>query len=279
MDDLQNWVGRRETVEDIIGLSTIANMNAMLGRGASELKIGDVLPPSWHWLFFNRGATPEMLGPDGHVAHSDFMPPVPLPRRMWAGNKVEVLKPLTIGRSAKRVTTIDDITEKDGRSGPLIFLRERSDVTDDAGGALTDWRTVVYRGEAEGVEKPKDNPAPQDPKWYQEIVPNSVLLFRYSALTFNSHRIHYYRDYPTSVVGYPALLVHGPLTATLLLNLLRREMPEATVQNMSVRAMAPLFDDAAFSVNGTPSDDGKSAQLWATTNDGNLAMTIDVLFA
>ena len=277
--DMQNWIGRNETVEDILSLSTIENMNAMLGRRRAELQTGDPLPPSWHWLYFNRGEAPDKLGRDGHIVKSDFMPPIPLPRRMWAGNRVEVTKPLTIGSLGKRVTTIEDISEKDGRTGPLIFLRERSDLSDDKGGQLTDWRTLVHRGEADGTEKPQPNPAPRNPVWHQKIMPDSVLLFRYSALTFNSHRIHYDRDYTTSVEGYSALLVHGPLTATLLLNLLRSEMPDASLKEMNVRAMSPIFDNATFSVNGTPAEDGKSVRLWATTSDGDLAMTIDVSLA
>ena len=276
IDELQSWVGRSQTVEDVISLSAIANMNVTLGREEGELGVGDMLPPSWQWLFFNRGAPPEMLGRDGHVSNSDFMPPMPLPRRMWAGNRIEITKPLTIGRTAKKVSTIEEITEKSGRSGRLIFLCERSDFTDDVGGALTDWRTVVYRGDPDGKEQKKSNPAPSDAIWSREISPDTVLLFRYSALTFNSHRIHYDRDYTTGVEGYPALLVHGPLTATLLMDLLRRELPAAEVGGINVRAMSPLFDNEPFSVNGSPSADGKSVKLWAATNSGELAMTIDV---
>lgn len=276
IEDLQSWIGRSETVEETIALATVENMNATLGRRGGALSAGDALPPSWHWLFFNRGASPEDLGRDGHVANSDFAPPQPLPRRMWAGNKVDIQTPLTIGSRARRVTTIEEITEKTGHSGRLIFLRERSDLSDDQGGALTDWKTVVYREEADVTEKPKPNPAPVGALWSQDVTPDPVLLFRYSALTFNSHRIHYDRDYTTSVEGYPALLVHGPLTATLLLNLLRQKLPGAELRQINIRAMAPLFDNAPFSIYGIPAEDGKSAKLWATTLDGNLAMTVNV---
>jgi 3-methylfumaryl-CoA hydratase len=276
IDKLQNWVGRSETVEDVISLATIENMNATLGRASNELKVGDPLPPSWQWLFFNRGVAPDSLGRDGHVAKSNFAPPMPLPRRMWAGNKVEVTKSLTIGQPAKRLTVIEEITEKNGRSGQLVFLRERSEITDENGGSLIDRRTIVFRADAGQSEAPKVSPARTDAAWQQKVEPDPVLLFRYSALTFNSHRIHYDREYTTGVEGYPALLVHGPLTATLLMNLLRQEMPTAMVRDFNVRAMAPLFDNKSFSVNGKPTEDGTAVHLWAATAEGDLAMTIDV---
>lgn len=276
IEDLQDWVGRSATVEESLSLATIANMNATLARDDPAPQVGDPLPLTWHWLFFNRGATPDRLSRDGHLGHDDFMPPVPLPRRMWAGNRLEVTKPLSIGRPATRVATIEDITEKTGRTGRLIFLRERSEVTDDAGGKLTDWKTLAYREDSDGSGPPPAKPAPTDQVWRRDITPDSVLLFRYSALTFNSHRIHYDREYVTGVEGYPALLVQGSLTATLLMDLLRRELPDGDVKEMNVRAMAPLYDNAPFTVNGKPSEDGKSVQLWAATNSGDLAMTVDV---
>ncbi|MGY9000069.1 MAG: acyl-CoA dehydrogenase [Rhodospirillales bacterium] len=272
---LQNWVGRSQVVTDIISLPVIENMSATLGRDPGELKAGDPLPPSWHWLFFNRGPVPGNLRPDGHIASSNFVPPIPLPRRMWAGNKIDVTKVLTIGRPAECLTTIESIIEKEGSSGRLIFLEERSEVTDDYNGYLLDRKTIVYRAEANNNKFIKSNAAPVDSTWRQTLEPNSVLLFRYSALTFNSHRIHYDRDYTTEIEGYPALLVHGPLIATLLMNLLRQEMPRANVRNMNIRATAPIFVDGAFTVNGVPAKNGKSVELWATTGSGELAMTID----
>jgi 3-methylfumaryl-CoA hydratase len=275
--ELQNWVGRSEIVEDVLSLSTVANMSATIGSSAVELQNGSPLPPCWHWLFFNRGAGSEKLRLDGTYADSDYMPPILLPRRMWVGNKIEIIKPLTIGSAARRITIVEEITEKTGVSGRLIFLRERMEITDDNCGSLTDWRTLVFRDGAEKSKHQKKTPAPKMGEWLQSINPDPVLLFRYSALTFNSHRIHYDRDYTQNIEGYQDLLVHAPLTATLLLNLLRKQMPLAVVKEIIIRATAPIFIGQSFSVSGTPSPEGKSIQLWATTEDGNLAMTADIL--
>lgn len=275
--ELQNWVGRSEIVEDVISLSAVANLSATVGRDPGELQYGDPLPPCWHWLFFNRGADPKNLRVDGTFANSDYMPPISSPRRMWAGNKIKTDKSLTIGSSAKRITTIEEIIEKRGSSGRLIFLRERTEVADDNHGSLIDWRTLVFRDEAVKSERQKHNPAPTTGIWLRKINPDHILLFRYSALTFNSHRIHYDQEYTKNVEGYPELLVHAPLTATLLLDLLRQEMPSSEVKEINLTAMAPIFANNSFSVNGMPSEDGKTIQLWAMTKDGNLAMKADVL--
>jgi len=277
IEKLQNWVGRSEMVEDIISLSTVANMNATFGEDTDDLKNGDPLPTCWHWLFFNRGAKPESLRADGTFADSGYMPPISSPRRMWVANKIEISKFLTIGSLAKRISTIEEIIEKKGNSGRLIFVRERTEITDDRNGVLTDWRTLVFRDGAKESIRHKKNLAPNKGTWRQEVNPDPILLFRYSALTFNSHRIHYDQDYTKSIEGYPELLVHAPLTATLLLNLLRQEMPLAQIKQIDLRAIAPIFANQSFSINGMPSENKKSIQLWAETNDGNLAMTLDTL--
>ena len=275
--ELQNWIGRSEIVKDVISLSTVANMSATIGSSPDELQHGSPLPPCWHWLFFNRGAQSEKLRLDGTYADSDYMPPILLPRRMWVGNKIEISKPLTIGSAARRISIVEEITEKTGLSGRLIFIRERMEITDDNCGSLTDWRTLVFRDGAAKLEHQKKTPAPKIGEWVQSINPDPVLLFRYSALTFNSHRIHYDRDYTQNIEGYQDLLVHAPLTATLLLNLLRQQMPLVEVKELSIRATAPIFIGQSFSINGTPSKEEKSIQLWAMTEDGNLAMTVDIL--
>ena len=279
IEKLQNWVGRSEVVEDDISLSTVVNMCSTIGSNPVELQPGSHLPPCWHWLYFNRGAKPECLRIDGTYADNEYMPPIPSPRRMWAANKIEIDKPLTIGCTAKRITTIEEIIEKNGASGRLIFLRERTEITDENGGSLIDWRTLVFRGEAKKLEKKKNNPVPKVGSWSQIINPDPILLFRYSALTFNSHRIHYDRDYTTNIEGYPELLVHAPLVATLLLNLLRREIPIAEVKEINLRATAPIFSNQPFSVNGVISEEEKKSELWAATKDGNLAMIANVLLA
>ncbi len=279
IEQLQAWVDRSEIVEDVISLSVVEKMNATLGRDPDELQLGDPLPPSWHWLFFNRGIESRNLRIDGTYGGSEYMPPILFPRRMWAGNRIKTDQSLTIGCPAQRSTTIEEIIEKDGRSGPLIFVRERSDITDTNGGNLVDWRTLVFCDKSDRSKNEKFTCPPENPNWRQEIESDPILLFRYSALTFNSHRIHYDRDYTRDIEGYPDLLVHAPLTATLLLNLFRQEMPNAMVKEMNLVARAPIFVNSLFSINGELSGDEKKIQLWAEAEDGNLAMTIDIFLA
>ena len=277
VEELQSWVGRSEVVEDVISLSTVSNMSATIGSNPAELENGVALPPCWHWLFFNRGAKPEGLRIDGTYADTEYMPPISSPRRMWAGNKIKTEKPLTVGCAAKRITTIEEIIEKNGASGNLIFLRERWDITDDNGGSLIDWRTLVFRDWAVSSEGQNNITSLKKGELLESINPDPILLFRYSALTFNSHRIHYDQDYTKNVEGYPDLLVHAPLTATLLLNLIRGEIPTTEVREINIRATAPIFANQLFTVNGTISNQSNKAELWAVTKDGNLAMTADVL--
>ena len=215
------------------------------------------------------------IGEDGHPRRGGFLPPVSLPRRMWAGSDFEWSEPLQIGDALTRTSTIVDIREKSGRTGSLIFVKVRHEITRNAEPdvALTEHHNIVYRA----APAPDDVPpspvaAPATSAWTRQIVPNDVLLFRYSALTFNGHRIHYDRQYVTQVEGYPGLVVHGPLVATLLMDLLRRELPAAKVQRFEFKAVRPTFDTHPFSVHGQLSTDGKAVHLWACDHDGWLTM-------
>ena len=232
--------------------------------------VGDPLPPLWHWLFFLDRHRASELGSDGHARRGGLLPPVPLPRRMWAGSRFEFHRPLRIGDQMTRETRVIDIKEKSGRSGPLVFVVVRHEITNAAGLAVAEEHDIVYRdhGPAAPVQ-----PAPANAAWERTIQADDVLLFRYSALTFNAHRIHYDRRYATEVEGYPGLVVHGPLIATLLMDLLRRQQPTANVVRFSFRAVSPLFDISPFVVCGKP--DGSKVQLWAKDAAGNLAMTAE----
>jgi 3-methylfumaryl-CoA hydratase len=213
------------------------------------------------------------LGPDGHAKRGGFLPPVPLPRRMFAGDRVQFHRPLRVGETISRFSRIVDVNHKQGRSGPLVFVVVRHEISDREGVAVIEEHDIVYR---ENPRSTDPAPPPQIPPsgatWSREIRPEETLLFRYSALTFNGHRIHYDRRYATEVEGYPGLVVHGPLIATLLLDLLRRNLARAKVASLSFRAIRPMFDIALFSVCGKVASDGKSAQLWATDSQGWLAM-------
>lgn len=278
LDQLKDWIGRTTDVSDFISPTTIDGMAATLDRQDPGTRIGDPIPASWHWLFFNKAARQSELGDDGHPARGDFLPPVPLPRRMWAANETQFLRPLKVGTEISRHSTINNVSIKEGKSGTLVFVEVGHEISDPDGVAISEIQTLVYRGEPDPKAAPIAKPSPTDALWSRTITPDPVLLFRYSALTFIGHRIHYDRDYATQVEGYPALLVHGPLTATLLLDLCRREMPEAEVKKIQVRASGPLFDNAPFTLNGRPRKDGPGdgmvIDLWAADATGNLAMSI-----
>ena len=268
-----SWIGRAEEDHDVIAPAALAAMSVTIDRDDPPPHTGDPLPPGWHWLLFPALARWSQLGPDGHPRRGDFLPPVPLPRRMWGGGRVRIEKPLAVGEAVRKVSTIEDVSAKNGKSGPLVFVRVRHEITGDGGGAMVEEQDIVYRQAAKPGAPPPSRPAPADAQWQRTIHPDPVLLFRYSALTFNGHRIHYDHPYATGVEGYPGLIVHGPLTATLLLDLYRRERPDRTISRFRFRAVGPLFDNAPFTLAGAPEGDG--ARLWAAA-DGSLAMEATV---
>jgi 3-methylfumaryl-CoA hydratase len=233
------------------------------------------VPPCWHWLYFLPLRRASGIGPDGHPRRGGFLPPVPLPRRMWAGSRITFERPLRAGEAIRRTSRIDDVTVKEGRSGTLVFVRVRHAIQSANDSAhepsITEEQDIVYRA----MPRPGETAAaPQlartDEQFSRRIAPDPVLLFRYSALTFNGHRIHYDRPYATNTEGYAGLVVHGPLIATLLLDLLRRERPDLDVSRFDFKAVSPLIDTAPFEVCGRV--DGDQAALWARGPGGALAM-------
>ena len=269
---LADWIGKTETRSDTVLPGPVVALSATLDRDDPLPQAGDPLPPLWHWLYFLDRHRASELGADGHAKRGGLLPPVPLPRRMWAGSRFEFHHPLRIGDHVTRVTRVADIQEKTGRSGPLVFVLVRHEISNTGGLAIAEEHDIVYRGH--GGAAPVQ-PAPTDGAWERTIQADDVLLFRYSALTFNAHRIHYDRRYATEVEGYPGLVVHGPLIATLLMDLLRRNMPEANVARFSFRAVSPLFDTAPFTVCGKP--EGSTVRLWARNAEGGVAMTAEAL--
>jgi 3-methylfumaryl-CoA hydratase len=267
---ISSWVGRSETRADTVTAAPLAALSALLDRDDPAPRAGDAAPPLAHWLYFLPAYRQSQAGPDGHAVKGGFLPPVDLPRRMWAGSRLEFRRPLVVGSDVQRVSTIKDVSEKEGRSGRLVFVTVCHEVSDAGGVVLTDEHDIVFRGEASLAAAPV--PAPRDEKWRRDIHPDPVLLFRYSAVTFNSHRIHYDHPYVTQVEGYPGLVVHGPLTATLLVDLLRRNAPAATVKSFAFRARRPLYDTAAFSTCGIPDEANRSARLWTRDAEGAVTM-------
>ena len=279
-EEFAAWVGRSETRDDVVTTAPIAGMAATLDDGHPLLGHGDVLPPLWHWLYFLPHPRRADLGPDGHAARGGFLPPVPLPRRMWAGGRLEWHDALRIGDAITRVSRVEDVARKSGRSGTLVFVRVRHAISTRRGLALVEEHDIVYRDLPPSDASPATPPAARhDEAWSLRVVPDDVLLFRYSALTFNGHRIHYDRRYVTEVEGYPGLIVHGPLIATLLLELLRTHLPRAVVTRFAFRAVSPVFDIAPFDVCGRVADDGATVDLWARRVDGGLAMSATATLA
>jgi len=271
LERFREWIGRTEERADEITAAPLVSLAALLDRDDPPPRTGDAAPPLAHWLYFLPSYRQSQAGPDGHAARGEFLPPVPLPRRMWAGSRLEFAKPLRVGSRARRLSRIVDVVPKQGRSGALVFVTVRHEVSDESGLVLSDEHDIVYRGEPGAA--PPVTPAPAPATWQREIHPDPLLLFRYSAVTFNGHRIHYDQPYVTQVEGYPGLVVHGPLIATLLVDLLARNRPDATLRTYTFRALRPLFDTANFLTCGLPDEARRSARLW--TRDAEGAMTMD----
>ena len=255
-----DWVGRSERREDVIEPARSNALAAALG-GEGALREGDPLPLLHHWLYFWNVRPPAALGPDGHPARGGFLPPVVLPRRMWAGGRIDFDAPLRAGERATRVSTIRKVEEKHGQSGELVFVTLEHEISGEGGPALQERQDLVYRKAAPpgAIATPSADRASAVAPWREEIEPDAVLLFRYSALTMNGHRIHYDRYYAMAEEAYPGLVVHGPLQATLLIKL-AAEALDRPVTGFQFRAQAPAFDGATLYLCGKPTAEG--ASLW-----------------
>jgi 3-methylfumaryl-CoA hydratase len=280
LEHLRGWVGRTETVDDFVTPSKVAALAATLDREDGFPGTGGALPPPWHWTLCVPAVRQSAIGPDGHPARGGFLPPVPLPRRMWAGGRLTFPQPLRVGEAVQRRSQVMSVDHKSGRTGELVFVLVRHEFHGAMGLCITEEHDIVYRDmPAADAPPPAYKAAPASATWERTIVPDDVLLFRYSALTFNGHRIHYDRRYVTEVEGYPGLIVHGPLIATLLVDLLRRNLPDATIAAIEFRAVKPVFDIAPFQVCGRPETDGKTVKLWTRDAEGHLTMDMTVTLA
>jgi len=274
----QAWIGKQSSTRALVTAYQADALTATLDRDDPPYKEGDVIPPGWHLFYIREVVKLRDTAEDGHPKRGDFLPPIDLPRRMWAGTRATYHKPIHVGENISNVTTIESVTPKVGKTGQLVFLKLKNEISGEDGLATTELQDVVYREEAQpGVAAPEPPPPPGEAVWKRTIHPSSVLLFRYSALTMNSHRIHYDRTYVTEVEKYPGLLVHGPLTFTLLLDLFRRENTDKTLKSFSVRAVSPIYDTHDFVVEGSP-DGENAATLWALNHEGRLAMSAEAKF-
>jgi len=275
---LSQWIGNKESIEETISAEPLHRMAATLDQAPRIIARGDAIPALWHWAYFLTPIRASELGRDGHAALGEFMPPVPLPRRMWAGGQLKFNAPLRVGETARRESTVRDVRLKQGRTGKLCFVEVEHCIFVGDDLRFSEIHNIVYRDVKQPDEKNALPPeAPNNAQWTRRVVPNSTLLFRYSALTFNGHRIHYDLDFCRDEEGYPGLVFHGPLTATMLLQLAMEQNPKQSLAGYEFRAYSPLFDNAAFSLNGKM--DGGNAVMWATNPDNGLAMKATVSFS
>jgi 3-methylfumaryl-CoA hydratase len=275
--DYSAYVDRQEHRTDRLDQHRIADFAALLDTTFETISPNGTLPPLAQWFYFNTWARESELGEDGHPRRGGFMPPITLPRRMFAGGRVTFHRDLVLGDTVNRVGTIASIKEKTGASGELVFVTVRYEITDASGIAIEEEQDIVYRGAAVpgAKEAPKDPPTPLDGAFTRRINVDPVLLFRFSALTSNGHRIHYDRTYATEVEYYPGLVVHGPLQAMTLVDLVRERIGKP-VKTFSFQARRPLFDTTPVDCAALPKDGG--ADLMTLDPDGQVCMRAAIGF-
>lgn len=276
---LKQWVGRRRETEDFAAPWPVAALSATLDEDDPAPGMGDTVPPLWHWLYFLEIARQSGIGPDGHAERGEFLPNLPLPRRMWAGSRLAFEgEPLRIGDSIRRVSEIKSVTAKSGSTGQMVFVTVLHTISGPRGVSCLEEHDIVYREAAKpGEQQRAPTPAPANPTWTKQLTPDPVLLFRFSALTFNGHRIHYDHPYVTGVEGYPGLIVHGPLMGMLQIELGRRKNPRKALRAFEFRALSPAFANAPITVAARREPDG-SLVTWVANDKGGLAQQGKVSF-
>lgn len=271
-------IGRTEQRREVIATDRVAALAATLDLPQAP-GAGAALPPGWHWLFFNPFVRRSEAGTDGHPRRGGFLPDTGLPRRMWAGGRLRYLAPLMVGAEAEKHSEIINVVSKSGRAGRLVFVTVRHRILTAGTLCVEEEQDIVYReAPLPGAPAPAPAAAPDGAQWSAEIRPDTLTLFRYSALTSNGHRIHYDQPYATAEEGYPGLVVHGPLIATLLQGFAETCQPGRRLTGFSFRGMAPLFVDQPFCLQASPGDADGTLSLWARGPGGALAMSADATF-
>jgi len=270
LDHLRQWIGRSEEKADIVTAHLVRALRATLFMEIGEPKPGDAAPFTAHWCLAQPVYPMSQLGPDGHPTRGGFLPPVPLPRRMWAGGELEFIDTLRVGDEMKRSSRISDVTMKTGSTGVLCFVSVQHEVTTPRGTAIRERQDIVYRDMTTAAPPAKSAAAPPSAKHRESHMADEVLLFRYSALTFNGHRIHYDRDYVTKVEGYPGLIFHGPMQAAFLVEFAAKLHGGAAPKKITYRGVQPLFEGSEFSVNAN--DAGAGLELWTANSEGSPTM-------
>lgn len=279
-NEFSEYVGRSMEMEDVVTASSVHKLTVTLNRSDPLPKIGEPVPPGWHHALFPRFPLTQDLGGDGMVAEIDNGPTDPLPLRMFAGSRAKFHQPIRIGEVVKQERKLVSMVPKEGKAGKLVFGTYAHKITGPNGLCTEDdWDLVFIEEDKDGTRKPPPPKAgPENFEWDRTININETMLFRYSACIFNPHRIHYDHPYTTGVEGYPGLVVHGPFTATWLLELARDNARDKTMTGFNMRAVAPLFANQDIRLVGQPSRDGLACDLWALTPEGNVAMEATATF-
>lgn len=281
LESFKSYIGKSETAADVVTTSTMVKFAATLGLDNPPLEKGSAIPPGWYGGLFPASHRPDKMRTDGQASGGGFMPAIPLPRRRIGGTRVSFHEPLRIGDDVTRKTEIADLQVDDAANGAQVTVIERNSLSTARGLCVVEERDMVMLSEARADAAPKTSPAiPSEAKWNQTVEPNAPLLFRFSAIRFNSHRIHYDRDYVTKVEKLPGLVVQSSLISQLLMEMCRRELPAKRMTNFDFQNLRSVYDiEGKVTLQGRPSDDGREATLWALDGKGNLAMLVTAKFA
>jgi 3-methylfumaryl-CoA hydratase len=273
------WIGRQETAVDHITVPLVHRLAATLDRDDPVPRAGDPLPQGWHGVLFPRVVRQSQVGPDGHPERGDFVPPVPLPRRMNGGKRIRFHGELRVGDAVERISVIERIDEKSARSGRMIVVTVKTDIHSPRGLAVTEEQDILYRDHPHpDAPRPAPAQAPSEAAWRRTWTPDPVMLFRYSALMFNSHRIHYDAPYVIGTEGYPERIVNGGLSAMLVLELARQAL-QRPLTHVAVRNVAPMYVNQPLTVCGRPGVEGRAAAFWIANEPGELTLSADITAA
>ena len=281
LESFKSYVGKSETATDVVTASMLVRFAATLGQPNPPLEKGAPIPPGWYGGLFPASHRPDKMRTDGQASGGGIAPPIPLPRRRIGGTRVSFHAPLRIGDDVTRKTEIADLQIDDGPGGAAVTIIERNSLSTTAGLCVVEERDMMMLSEARADAAPKTTPEiPGSAAWQQTIEPNPPLLFRFSAIRFNSHRIHYDRDYVTKVEKLPGLVVQSSLISQLLMEMCRKELPSRRMTNFDFQNLRSVYDSGGkFTIAGKPSGDGREATLWALDGEGKLAMLVAAKFA
>ena len=280
LESFKSFIGKSETAFDVVTGSVMLKFAATLGLEKAPVDKGEVVPPGWHGGFFPPSHRPSQMREDGQASGGGFMPAIPLPRRRIGGTRMTFHEPLRVGDEIKKVTEIADMQIDDGPSGAMVTIIEKSSISSSRGLGVVEERDMMMLSEARADAAPKASPAvPAEAKWKRVFEPKAPLLFRFSAIRFNSHRIHYDRDYVTRVEKLPGLVVQTSLICQLMIEMCRSEVANRPLGYFGFQTARQTYDTGNFTIAGTPSADGREATLWSIDGNGNVTMTATAKFA